>query len=147
MLCFSPKKLAKTTTSSAMNPEKKLTERTFTGFLWMMAGSGVQAGVKIGVLAALARLVSPADFGVVGVAVIAVEFPKMFAHMGVGRAIVQRKTLENRHLTTGLTLSVCMWLFFAGMRILLVPFLANFCRMRGCDMGWRVVTAFLLVDS
>ncbi|MFC5269489.1 lipopolysaccharide biosynthesis protein [Adhaeribacter terreus] len=130
-----------------MNPEKKLTERTLSGFLWMITGSGIQMGLKIGVLAILARLISPKDFGIVGMAVIAVDFSKMFSQMGVGPAIVQRKELENRHLTTGLTLSICMGLFFAGLLTLTSPLLSEFFRMQGLAPVLRLVSLIFLVDS
>src|SRR5688572_32962820 len=106
-----------------MAQEKKLTERTLTGFLWMITGSGIQVGLKIGVLAVLARLITPREFGIVSMAIIAVDFSKMFSQMGVGPAIVQRKELENRHLTTGLTLSLMMGLFFAALLVLTSPLL------------------------
>src|SRR5678816_4318002 len=109
-----------------MAQEKKLTERTLTGFLWLVTGSGIQVGLKIGVLAVLARLISPKEFGIVGMASIAVEFSKMFSQMGIGPALVQRRELENRHLTTGLTLSIMMGLFFAALLAISSPLLAIF---------------------
>ena len=59
---------------------KNLTERTFLGFMWMILGSGIQVALKILILAVLARLVSPKEFGIMGIAIIVVEFSKMFAH-------------------------------------------------------------------
>lgn len=130
-----------------MVKETKLTERTFAGFLWMMTGSGLQIVLKIGVLAILARLVSPEEFGLVGIAVIVVEFSKMFAHMGVGPAIVQFKLLEHRHLATGFTLSVLMGISFAGLLILLAPLLADFFNMAALVPVLRVIAIIFLVDS
>jgi O-antigen/teichoic acid export membrane protein len=130
-----------------MNQEKKLTDRTVSGFLWMITGSGIQVMLKIGVLAILARLVSPKEFGLVGMAVIVVEFSKMFTHMGVGPAIVQRKEIEERHLTTGFTLSLLMGGFFAGMLLLAAPLLADFFRMEGLTSVLRLVSLIFLVDS
>ncbi|WP_114778200.1 lipopolysaccharide biosynthesis protein [Botryobacter ruber] len=130
-----------------MSQEKKLTERTLTGFLWMITGSGVQVVLKIGVLAVLARLVGPKEFGIMGIAVIVVEFSKMFTQMGVGPAIVQRKELEDRHLTTGFTLSLFMGFFFAGMLALLAPLLEVFFRMEGLTPVLRVTALIFLVDS
>jgi PST family polysaccharide transporter len=47
---------------------KNLTERTFLGFMWMILGSGIQVALKIVILAVLARLVSPREFGIMGIA-------------------------------------------------------------------------------
>lgn len=113
----------------------------------MMTGSGLQIVLKIGVLAILARLVSPEEFGLVGIAVIVVEFSKMFAHMGVGPAIVQFKDLEYRHLTTGFTLSLLLGTGFAGLLLLLAPLLADFFNMAALDQVLRVIAIIFLVDS
>src|SRR3990170_808173 len=93
-------------------PSKGLIQRTFSGFFWVLLGSGIQVALKIGVLAILARLVKPSDFGLMGIALIVMEFSKMFTQMGVGPALVQRKELEQRHLTTGFTLSILIGAFF-----------------------------------
>ncbi len=110
-------------------------------------GSGVQVALKIGVLAILARLVTPKEFGVMGIAVTVIEFSKMFTHMGVGPAIVQRKELEQRHLTTGFTLSICMGAFFAIILTLFSPLLAVFFRMPELTQVLRVISLVFLIDS
>lgn len=130
-----------------MAQEKKLTDRTLAGFLWMITGSGIQVFLKIGVLAILARLVGPAEFGIVGMAVIAIEFSKMFTQMGVGPAIVQRKELENRHLHTGFTLSVLMGTLFGGLLFLGSPLLETFFRMPGLAEVLKVVSLIFVIDS
>ena len=110
-------------------------------------GSGVQVALKIGVLAILARLVTPKQFGVMGIAVTVIEFSKMFTHMGVGPAIVQRKELEHRHLTTGFTLSICMGAFFAIMLTLFSNLIAVFFKMPELTQILRVISLVFLIDS
>src|SRR5688500_15985008 len=107
---------------------KNLLQRTFTGFLWVFLGSGIQVVLKIGVLAVLARLVKPSDFGLMGIALIVMEFAKMITHMGVGPALVQRQELEQRHLTTGFTLSLVIGGFFALVLLATAPYIATFFR-------------------
>jgi PST family polysaccharide transporter len=126
---------------------KNLTERTFSGFMWMIFGSGTQIALKIGILAVLARLVSPEEFGIMGIALIVMEFSKMFAHMGVGPAIVQRKELEHRHLTTGFTFSFCMGILFATILIIISPYLAAFFKMPELIRVLRVISLVFLIDS
>lgn len=113
----------------------------------MITGSGVQILLKIGVLAVLARLVGPKEFGLIGIAIIILEFSKMFAHIGVGPAIVQRKELEQRHLTTGFTLSLLMGAFFAVSLTVLAPYLAIFFRMEDLSSVLRVIAVVFLIDS
>ncbi|AKQ47423.1 hypothetical protein TH63_01645 [Rufibacter radiotolerans] len=101
----------------------------------------------MGVLAVLARLVSPLEFGLVGVAVIVVDFSKMFTQMGVGPAIVQRQELENRHLTTGFTMSLGMGLLFAVGLLLSAPLVASFFKMEGLTPILRAISCIFLIDS
>ena len=113
----------------------------------MILGSGIQVVLKIGVLAILARLVSPDEFGVMGIALIVVEFSKMLAHLGVGPALVQRKELDRQHLTTGFSVSLFMGVFFAALLILTAPYLATFFRMDELTKVIRVISLVFLIDS
>lgn len=126
---------------------KNLTEHAFSGFIWMMMGSAAQVTLKIGVLAVLARLVSPQVFGVMSIAIMVVDFSKMFTHMGVGPALVQRLDLEERHLTSGFTLSLAMGVFFALVLVLTAPFLAVFFKMPELVDVLRVIALIFLIDS
>lgn len=126
---------------------KSLLERTFAGFFWVLLGSGIQVALKIGVLAVLARLVSPYDFGLMGIALIVMEFSKMFTHMGVGPALVQRTEIEQRHLTTGLTLSLLTGAFFALVLTATAPYIAAFFNMPELTSILQVLSLIFLIDS
>ena len=130
-----------------MNKEVNLTHKTFSGTIYLVSSGGIQIILKIGVMAVLARLISPNEYGLVGIAVIIVEFSKLFSQMGVGPCIVQRKELEDRHLTTGFTISMIMGLCFAGILILTAPFFEQFFRMKGLTAVLRAVSVVFLVCS
>lgn len=130
-----------------MSQGKKLTEQTFSGFLFLITGSSIQVLLKVGVLALLARLVTPQEFGLMGMAIIVVEFSKLFTHMGVGPAIVQRKEIHEHHLTTGFTLSLMMGVFFAALLALIAPLLASFFRMEELVPVLRIVSLVFFIDS
>lgn len=124
-----------------------LTRKTFSGTLYLITSGSIQLILKIGVLAVLARLVSPKEFGLMGIAVVIVEFSKLFSQMGVGPCIVQKKDLEERHLTTGFTLSLLLGLFFAGSLILLAPVFQSFFKMDGLQNILRAISSIFLVNS
>ncbi|MEX2232409.1 MAG: lipopolysaccharide biosynthesis protein [Cyclobacteriaceae bacterium] len=126
---------------------KTLTQRTFAGFLWVGLGSGVQVVLKIGVLAVLARLITPNDFGLMGIALIVIEFAKMISHMGVGPALVQRKEVERRHLVTGFTLSLLIGGFFAFLLLLTSPYIAVFFGMPELKKALQVLSVVFVIDS
>src|SRR5687767_6133412 len=96
-----------------MKKEANLTKSAFTGTLYLISSGGVQVVLKIGVLAVLARFVTPVEFGLMGIALIILDFSKFISQMGIGPCIVQRKELETRHLTTGFTLSLLVGILFS----------------------------------
>lgn len=71
------------------------------------------------ILAILARVLPPGDFGLLGIALIFVGFTEIFGNLGVGPAIVQRLDLTDLHVDIAFTLSVILgavmtvaiWLF------------------------------------
>lgn len=130
-----------------MDQQNQLTKRTFSGLLYLIFSSLIQVTLKIGVLAVLARMIAPKEFGLVGIAVIIVEFSKLFSQMGVGPAIVQRKELEPRHLTTGLTISLFIGIFFAAVLILSAPLFQSFFHMQGLIPVLRAISVVFFVDS
>src|SRR5690606_20766492 len=76
----------------------ELARRAMRGFLWLSAGNGVRAVLKVVFLALLARLLTPADFGVLGAAMVVVWLSMLATSLGVGPALVQRSELEERHI-------------------------------------------------
>lgn len=112
---------------------KNLTEHTISGFLWVASGSGVQAILKIGIVAALARLVSPDEFGLIGAALVVVGFSAVFSELGVSQALIQRKDLEERHLTTAFSFSIGMGLVFYLLVIIFAGAIGSFFRMSALE--------------
>jgi O-antigen/teichoic acid export membrane protein len=94
-----------------------LTRNTLSGLLWTAWGAGAHAVLQLVVLVVLARLLSPAQFGVVSAALIVINFSRILYQFGLGPALVQLPRLEARHVGTaftasvafGLLLGVCIW--------------------------------------
>jgi O-antigen/teichoic acid export membrane protein len=112
-----------------MDKARSLTHRTLSGMAWVAWGSGATAGLKILVLVLLTRLLSPADFGVVGAALIVIGFSLAFSQLGMGPALVQRPVLEPRHVSTAFFASTAFGLLVAALVWILAPSLAGFFRM------------------
>jgi O-antigen/teichoic acid export membrane protein len=108
---------------------RSLTQRTLSGMAWVAWGSGATAGLKVLVLILLTRLLSPADFGVVGAALIVIGFSLAFSQLGMGPALVQRPVLEPRHVSTAFFASTGLGLLVAALVWVLAPHIAGFFRM------------------
>lgn len=116
-----------------------LTSKTLSGFLWLFSGKGVQAILQIVVLMILARLLSPAEFGIVGAALVVVGFSQIFSELGVGAAIVQRPALNRAHLHAGFTLSLLFSCLTGLVIALSAPLFATLFRMPDLEAVVRLL--------
>src|SRR5574341_458557 len=88
-----------------MTKRPSLTHHTVAGILWMSYGKAAFFLLQLVVLAVLARLLTPADFGVVSAALVVTGLSAILSQLGLGPALVQRPTLERRHIDTAFTFS------------------------------------------
>ena len=105
-----------------------LTQSTISGLLWTAWGKGGNMFLTLLALAVLARLLSPNEFGTVSAALVVVGFSNIFSRLGLGPAVVQRESLQPRHLAAAFVGSCGLGLL-VGMAIWLVaPLAAGFFR-------------------
>jgi PST family polysaccharide transporter len=105
-------------------PRGTLSERTVSAAQWRLVASVVQGGMQFAVGVLLARLLSPADFGVVALAMVVIGFAGTIADFGMEAALIQRRDLTARHLRAAFTASVLVGLGLAAGLALLAPFSA-----------------------
>jgi len=118
---------------------ESLTGRTISGMLWMAWGKGAHAVLQLAVLAALARVLYPADFGVVSAALVVIGFSGIVSHLGLGPAVVQRPVLEPRHIDTALAASFILGLLLGGVIWVGAPTAASFFRESRVEEVLRVL--------
>ena len=85
-----------------------LTRRTVGGLLWTGGGKAAYGVLYLAVLAILARMLSPAEFGVVSAALVVIGVSQIVSQLGLGPALVQRPALEPRHVETAFTGSIAI---------------------------------------
>jgi PST family polysaccharide transporter len=87
-----------------------------------------QAAVKFSVVVLLTRLLSPADFGLLSVALIFTSVAERFGTVGVGPSVVQREVLTADERRTGEVLSVLSGCCVAGTLWVAAPLIALYFR-------------------
>jgi O-antigen/teichoic acid export membrane protein len=106
-----------------------LSHRTVGALSWMFVNASGQISLQITVLAVLARLVSPDQFGLVAATVILITFSEIISDCGIGAALIQRARLTDEHIRTAFTLtallSIAVWVCVA----LGAPAIASFFRL------------------
>jgi lipopolysaccharide exporter len=87
---------------------------TLRGLRWAVVSRPIIELLNVASMAALARLVAPADFGRFAVAVIVADLGSVTAQ-GVNTALVQRKAVTREHLQAGLSLAILSGLVLVGL--------------------------------
>ena len=95
-------------------------QRVVSGVKWTGFSTAVRSGLQILQLAFLCRILTPSDFGLMAMAMVAIGFAQLFADMGISNAIIYRQDATDKELSSLYWLNI-----FAGAVIfLLVWFLS-----------------------
>lgn len=89
---------------------KDNSSKTKSGLIWVFFGTAGQNLLQFAALVVLARLISPADFGIVSAAMIIIGLIGIFSELGVGPAIVQKLELTRDDVGTGKVISASIGL-------------------------------------
>ncbi len=87
-------------------PRESLKEATLSGVRWLMLTRVVGEALGIAAMVALARLISPAEFGRAAVALIFIPLATILTFEGFASALVQREQIDERHLRSATAMSL-----------------------------------------
>ena len=106
--------------------EPSLTQQASKGALWGLSGNITVSAISFIGTAILARILSPRDFGLIGMATLVTGVVNLFGNLGLNAALIQKKDADEEYYSTAYwaTLAVSAVLFLAG--IVCAPFAANF---------------------
>lgn len=90
------------------SPQKSLTDKVFRGFAWTGISSAANILVRLGVGVALARLIDPKEFGLMGMAMVFITLGNVISEMGMGPALIQKKNIEEAHVNVGFAVSLIL---------------------------------------
>jgi O-antigen/teichoic acid export membrane protein len=103
-----------------------LKAQTLSGLFWSFLSQGGKQASQFVITAILARLVSPADFGLLGMATVFTGFALIFGELGIGGAIVQKQDLRDEHYSSAFWLNILVGSCLTGLFVLLAPLIASF---------------------
>ncbi len=101
-----------------------LIRSTFSGLGSQYAGTLITGLGQIIVTAALARLLSPGDYGLAGLAAVYVGLATVVAQFGIGAALIQRVELTPRFVRAGFTASILLGALAAALLWFTAPLAA-----------------------
>jgi O-antigen/teichoic acid export membrane protein len=85
-----------------------LTEATFKGIVWIFGSEGVQAVLRVLVIALMARLIGPESFGLMAAAVVVLSLGDILSQVGTSAALVQSREITERHIGSAYILSAAI---------------------------------------
>lgn len=122
-------------------------QKAFTGVMW----SSVQ---RFGVMAItfvsniiLARLLSPDDYGCIGMLMIFISLSASFIDGGFGSALIQKKEPTNEDYSTIFYWNIALSLVLYGVLFLCAPFIASFYRIPLLSDVLRVQGVVLIFNA
>ena len=117
------------------------------GVFWNSSGSIVQMVSQFIVIAVLSRLLSPREFGVVGVILILFNFSKIFTDLGIASAIIQIKHLSLKHISLGYSYSIILGTLIGLLFYVIAPNVASFFNLKEADKAIRFFALFFPIYS
>jgi len=105
---------------------KNLKQKGIEAFTWDLFGKVAIHGSTFLTGLILARLLTPADFGLIAMIMVLVSTAAIFSDIGLGGALIQRKHLKEIHYSSVFYFNVSIGMFLTLSTYLLAPLISNF---------------------
>lgn len=105
---------------------ESITRKAGRGIVWNFLTYGLGKGGTLITTAILARLLTKDDFGLVSVAVIAINYLSVFKDLGLGVALIQRRDDVDRAANTVFTINIILGFFLSIITYLCAPWVAQY---------------------
>ena len=107
-------------------PDQTLSRKMAGGAVWMLSARMLMRASGLINVMILARLLPPADFGVVGLTVALIGAFEAMSDLSMTAAIVRHPNPEKKHYDTAFTIALLRGLFIGGLALLCAEPLADF---------------------
>ena len=108
------------------HPGSGMTQRALHATFWNFGAKISQRVLEYGRLIILARLLTPQDFGLMGVGLVTLSAMESLSHPGLQEAVIQRKGDVRDYLDILWTVNVLRGIAIAALLAVLSPFIAGF---------------------
>lgn len=123
------------------------TKSSIKGFIWMFFGNSLNMLSQLLIIGILARLLTPVEFGIISIILLFVNFSDTFNQMGIGAALIQFKTLTNRHISIAYSLSVIIGIFIGILFYYIAPYVGLFFNLKELEEPIRFFSFFFPLKS
>jgi len=105
---------------------KSIKQKTITGLKWSTAESFSSQGIRFIISIFIARVLSPSDYGIIGMVMIFIEISGVFVGGGFSAALIQKQNRTDTDFSTVFYYNIAISLFFYFLLFITAPFIASF---------------------
>lgn len=124
-----------------------LKQKTIKGASWSFVEQILTRGVNFVIGIILARLLSPTDYGLVGMMGVFIAISQIFVDGGLANALIQTKNPSDKDFSTVFIVNLTLSLVFYGILYFTAPIIANFYGQPLLKPLMRVVALILIIVS
>lgn len=128
-------------------PKESLAHKAIKGGVWVAGLRIASELLVVGRLLILAHFLSPAAFGVMGVALLTMEILHTFSQTGFENALIQKKGSISDYLDSAWTIMIVRGVALFGILYLVAPLAAQFFKVTAATPVIRVVGLSLLLQA
>ncbi len=126
---------------------ESLSKRVVRGGIWVFGLRIANRSLGLIRTIILARLLAPHDFGLFGIAMLAIATLETFSQTGFQAALVQKKKNVEPYLDTAWTISALRGIILFLILFLSAPLIANFFDSAQAELVIRVIAVFTLLSG
>ncbi len=127
--------------------QESLKKRTFRALVWSGVEQFGQQGIRLVLIMVLARLLTPEDFGVLGMLMAFIFVAEAVVNNGFGQAVIQKKNISEDDLTTTFFLSLITALLLYGIFFFTAGAIGSFYNQPGLKNLTRVLALVIVLDA
>lgn len=115
--------------------------------IWKFLERGGVQGVQFIVQIVLARILTPADYGVTGLIIVFINVANVFVQSGLGSALIQKKNATEDDFSSVFYLNILISLVMMGILFITAPVISSFYQMEILIPVLRVQSLMLLFNA
>lgn len=127
--------------------ERTLREKTITGFKWSFLDNAWKTGGQFIIGIILTRLLTPEDFGLIGMITIFIVIGQSLTNSGFGQALIQKKNADNVDFSTVYYFNIIASLSIYFILYFTAPLIADFYNQPQLVLLIKVICLSFVIDA
>ena len=123
--------------------ETEMKQKVAKGVFWKLLENGGAQGIQFVIAILLARMLTPAEYGVVGIIMIFITIANVFVQSGFGTALVQKKQADEMDFSSVCYFEIVLAVGMYGILYLAAPIIASYYEIGELSAIVRVLAVVL----